>query len=130
MTGWEEHAMKEKQKMVDEPRNIYRKVLPNGLTVLTETMPHIRSVSIGIWVRTGSRHEEPEANGVSHFLEHMVFKGTKSRSAEQIARQVDSIGGKKDGFHPQQRIFFLSKVSYYTTSPFHVVVRPSVAVAL
>src|SRR5260370_4770495 len=96
MTGREEHAMKAEQKMVDEPRNIYRKVLPNGLTVLTETMPHIRSVSIGIWVRTGSRHEEPEANGVSHFLEHMVFKGTKSRSAEQIARQVDSIGGKQE----------------------------------
>src|SRR5260370_18880692 len=106
MTGWEEHEMKAEQKKVDEPRNIYRKVLPNGLTVLTETMPHIRSVSIGIWVRTGSRHEEPEANGVSHFLEHMVFKGTKSRSAEQIARQVDSIGGEKEGLSPQKSTFF------------------------
>jgi len=96
--------------MVDEPRNIYRKVLPNGLTVLTETMPHIRSVSIGIWVRTGSRHEEPEANGVSHFLEHMVFKGTKSRSAEQIARQVDSIGGNMDAFTAKECICFNVKV--------------------
>jgi predicted Zn-dependent peptidase len=110
MTGWEEHAMKAEQKMVDEPRNIYRKVLPNGLTVLTETMPHIRSVSIGIWVRTGSRHEEPEANGVSHFLEHMVFKGTKSRSAEQIARQVDSIGGNMDAFTAKECICFNVKV--------------------
>src|SRR5260370_9241334 len=117
MTGWEEHAMKEKQKMVDEPRNIYRKVLPNGLTVLTETMPHIRSVSIGIWVRTGSRHEEPEANGVSHFLEHMVFKGTKSRSAEQIARQVDSIGGTKDALTPQENTFFLFHNVYKHTPP-------------
>ncbi len=102
--------MKAEQKMVDEPRNIYRKVLPNGLTVLTETMPHIRSVSIGIWVRTGSRHEEPEANGVSHFLEHMVFKGTKSRSAEQIARQVDSIGGNMDAFTAKECICFNVKV--------------------
>lgn len=71
--------------MVEELRNIHREVLPNGLTVLTEEMSHIRSVSIGIWVKTGSRHEDAEANGISHFLEHMVFKGTTSRSAEDIA---------------------------------------------
>src|SRR5579863_2381568 len=65
--------------MVDEPRNIHREVLRNGITVLTETMPHIRSVSTGIWLRTGSRDEEAAANGISHFLEHMVFKGTKTR---------------------------------------------------
>src|SRR5438874_13198413 len=79
--------------MVDEPRNIHRELLANGLTLLTERMEHIRSVSIGIWVRTGSRHEDVAANGISHFLEHMVFKGTKTRSAEDIARQVDSIVG-------------------------------------
>src|SRR5260370_36538142 len=106
MTGREEHAMKAEQKMVDEPRNIYRKVLPNGLTVLTETMPHIRSVSIGIWVRTGSRHEEPEANGVSHFLEHMDFKGTKSRSPDEMARMEVSIGGNVECIAANRRSRF------------------------
>src|SRR5215472_1059968 len=96
--------------MVDEPRNIQREVLPNGLTVLTETMEHIRSVSIGIWLRTGSRDEESEANGISHFLEHMVFKGTKTRTAEDIARQVDSIGGNMDAFTAKECICFNIKV--------------------
>lgn len=96
--------------MVDDPRNIHREILPSGLTVLTESMPHIRSVSIGIWVRTGSRHEEAQANGISHFLEHMVFKGTKTRSAEDIARQVDSIGGNMDAFTAKECICFNMKV--------------------
>jgi predicted Zn-dependent peptidase len=96
--------------MVSEPRNIHREILPNGLTVLSESMTHIRSVSIGIWVRTGSRHEEAEANGISHFLEHMVFKGTKTRSAEEIARQVDSIGGNMDAFTAKECICFNVKV--------------------
>src|SRR5713101_2444549 len=102
--------MRAGSRMVDEPRNIHREILPNGLTVLSESMTHIRSVSIGIWVRTGSRHEEPEANGVSHFLEHMVFKGTQNRSAEEIARQVDSIGGNMDAFTAKECICFNVKV--------------------
>jgi len=60
-------------------------VLPKRLTVISEEMKHIRSVSIGIWIKTGSRDEEPQSNGISHFIEHMVFKGTKNRSAEAIA---------------------------------------------
>jgi predicted Zn-dependent peptidase len=96
--------------VVEELRNIHREVLPNGLTVLTEEMSHIRSVSIGIWVKTGSRHEDAEANGVSHFLEHMVFKGTISRTAEDIARQVDSIGGNMDAFTAKECICFNVKV--------------------
>src|ERR1051326_5325811 len=92
--------------MVEEIRNIEREVLPNGLTVITERMEHIRSVSIGIWLRTGSRHEETEANGISHFLEHMVFKGTKTRTAEDIARQMDSIGGNMDAFTAKECICF------------------------
>ena len=96
--------------MVDEPRNIHRELLANGLTLLTERMEHIRSVSIGIWVRTGSRHEDVAANGISHFLEHMVFKGTKTRSAEDIARQVDSIGGNMDAFTAKECICFNIKV--------------------
>src|ERR1700739_2451737 len=96
--------------MVEEIRNIEREVLPNGLTVLTERMEHIRSFSIGIWPRTGSRHEETEANGISHFLEHMVFKGTKSRTAEDIARQIDSIGGNLDAFTAKECVCFNVKV--------------------
>jgi len=96
--------------MVQETRNIQREVLPNGLTILTEEMPHIRSVSIGIWIKTGSRHEDPEYNGISHFLEHMVFKGTRTRSAEDIARQIDSIGGNMDAFTAKECICFNVKV--------------------
>src|SRR5512142_188245 len=96
--------------VVDELRNIRREVLPNGLIVLTEEMLHVRSVSIGIWVKTGSRHEAPEFNGISHFLEHMLFKGTRNRSAEEIARQVDSIGGNMDAFTAKECISFNVKV--------------------
>src|SRR4051794_26815012 len=96
--------------MVDEPRNIHKTVLPNGLTILTEEMNHIRSVSIGIWVKTGSRHETPFLNGISHFVEHMVFKGTTTRSALDIARQMDSIGGNMDAFTGKETICFNAKV--------------------
>src|SRR5579885_3396696 len=96
--------------MVEEIRNINREVLPNGLTVITEEMEHIRSVSIGIWVKSGSRDEDPQWNGISHFVEHMVFKGTQHRSAEDIARQVDSIGGNMDAFTAKECICFNVKV--------------------
>jgi predicted Zn-dependent peptidase len=95
---------------MDEARNIRREVLPNGLTIITEEMKHIRSVSIGIWMKTGSRDEDLAWNGISHFIEHMVFKGTKHRSAEQIARQVDSIGGNMDAFTAKECISFSIKV--------------------
>jgi predicted Zn-dependent peptidase len=96
--------------MVKEVRNIRRQVLPHGLTVITECMEHIRSASIGIWLETGSRDETPQVNGISHFIEHMVFKGTKHRSAEAIARQVDSIGGNMDAFTSKECICFNAKV--------------------
>jgi len=96
--------------MVKEVRNIRRQVLPHGLTVITEQMQHIRSASIGIWLQTGSRDEDPESNGISHFIEHMVFKGTKHRTAEEIARQVDSIGGNMDAFTAKECICFNVKV--------------------
>ena len=96
--------------MTQEVRNIRRQVLPNGLIVITEQMTHIRSASIGIWLQTGSRDEDPEWNGISHFIEHMVFKGTKHRSAEEIARQVDSIGGNMDAFTAKECICFNVKV--------------------
>ena len=96
--------------MVEDVRNIRREVLPNGVTVITEQMQNIRSVSIGIWVKTGSRDEDLQWNGISHFIEHMVFKGTKHRSAEAIARQIDSIGGNMDAFTAKECICFNVKV--------------------
>lgn len=96
--------------MAEEVRNIRRQKLPNGLTVITEQMQHIRSASIGIWLQTGSRDEDPEWNGISHFIEHMVFKGTQHRTAEEIARQVDSIGGNMDAFTAKECICFNVKV--------------------
>jgi predicted Zn-dependent peptidase len=91
-------------------RNARRTVLPNGLTIISEEMPHIRSVSAGVWIRTGSRHEAPEVNGISHFAEHMVFKGTTTRTAEMIARQVDSFGGNLDAFTAKECVCFNVKV--------------------
>ncbi|MBB6142342.1 putative Zn-dependent peptidase [Silvibacterium bohemicum] len=91
-------------------RNIRRTILPNGLTILTEKMDHIRSVAMGVWIRAGSRHEQPEVNGISHFVEHMVFKGTKSRSAQRIAREVDAIGGNLDAFTGKETVCFNMKV--------------------
>jgi predicted Zn-dependent peptidase len=96
--------------MSDTPRNIRREVLPNGLTVITEEMQHVRSISVGIWVKTGSRDEDAPSNGISHFIEHMLFKGTKHRTAEEIARQVDSLGGNMDAFTAKECICFSAKV--------------------
>src|SRR5215470_13336772 len=95
---------------INEPRDIHRLVLPNELIILSEEMPHIRSVSIGIWMKSGSRDEAAEVNGISHFAEHMVFKGTTTRSAQDIARQVDSIGGNMDAFTGKETICFNIKV--------------------
>jgi predicted Zn-dependent peptidase len=91
-------------------RNIRKTVLPNGLLVLTESMPHVRSVSMGAWIGTGSRDESAEVNGISHFIEHMVFKGTTSRSSQQIAREVDTIGGNLDAFTGKEMVCFNIKV--------------------
>src|SRR5690348_10283797 len=96
--------------MVQELSNISRESLPNGMTNITDEMQHIRSVSIGIWIKSGSRDEDPQWNGISHFVEHMVFKGTKSRTAEDIARVVDSIGGNMDAFTAKECICFNIKV--------------------
>jgi predicted Zn-dependent peptidase len=87
-------------------RNLRRTVLPNGLIVLTERMDHLRSVAMGVWIKSGSRGEAAEINGISHFVEHMVFKGTRSRSAQLIAREMDSIGGNLDAFTGKETICF------------------------
>ncbi len=89
---------------------IVKEILPNGITLLTEAMPHVRSVAVGVWLKRGSRHETPIQSGISHFIEHMVFKGTKNRSAEVIAAQVDSIGGHMDAFTAKEYASFHLKV--------------------
>jgi predicted Zn-dependent peptidase len=92
--------------MMNTERNLRRTVLPNGLIVLTERMDHLRSVAMGVWIRSGSRCEAAEINGISHFVEHMVFKGTRSRTAQRIAREMDSIGGNLDAFTSKETICF------------------------
>src|SRR6476659_7156082 len=91
-------------------REIEMTTLANGVRVITEAMPHVRSVSVGIWIGTDSRRENAEENGISHFIEHMLFKGTTRRSAEQIARSVDSIGGNLDAFTAKELVCFNTKV--------------------
>jgi predicted Zn-dependent peptidase len=92
------------------PRDIESTTLGNGVRVITEVMPHVRSVSVGIWIGTGSRRETPEQNGITHFIEHMLFKGTTTRSAEDIARSVDSIGGNLDAFTAKELVCYNTKV--------------------
>ena len=96
--------------MASEVRNIQKEVLPNGLVAISETMSHVRSVSVGVWVRNGSRREVPEEDGLAHFMEHMVFKGTERRSAEAIAREMDSVGGMLDAFTSKEQICFNAKI--------------------
>src|SRR5229473_8302333 len=91
-------------------RDIERTALPNGLRVVTERMQHVRSISVGIWIGTGSRDESAEQSGISHFIEHMGFKGSKNRSAEQIARSVDSIGGGLDAFTSKELVSYNVKI--------------------
>jgi predicted Zn-dependent peptidase len=89
---------------------IVKEFLDNGLTLITESIPGARSVAVGVWLKRGSRHERPELSGISHFIEHMVFKGTKSRSAQRIAEEVDSIGGHMDAFTAKEYASFHLKV--------------------
>lgn len=89
---------------------IEKTVLPSGLTVMTERMPEIRSVSIGFWVNAGSRDEALEVQGSSHFLEHLLFKGTSSRSTKQIAEAFDSVGGEANAFSDKEFTCYYGRV--------------------
>ena len=89
---------------------IVREVLPNGVRLITEHMDHVRSVSVGVWLTRGSRHEPRDHGGIAHFVEHMLFKGTTSRSAEDIAQQVDSLGGHLDAFTSKEYAGYYIKV--------------------
>jgi predicted Zn-dependent peptidase len=89
---------------------IVRDVLDNGLRVITERMTQVRSISIGVWLTRGSRDETAERSGIAHFVEHMLFKGTASRTAEDIAQQIDSIGGQLDAFTAKEYASYYIKV--------------------
>ncbi|MGE5488736.1 MAG: M16 family metallopeptidase [bacterium] len=90
--------------------DVQRTVLPNGIRVVTEAMPHVRSVAVGVWIGTGSRSEPANESGICHFVEHMLFKGTTRRSAQAIARDVDAIGGNLDAFTAKELVSFDIKV--------------------
>lgn len=90
--------------------SVRKTTLPNGLRIVTEEMPHVRSVAVGVWIDRGSRHEIEADHGLTHFAEHMVFKGTETRSAEEIACSIDAIGGHLDAFTTKENIAFTAKV--------------------
>lgn len=102
--------MRECSQMAQIAKGVHQEILSNGLVILTEPMEHVRSISAGIWLRSGSRREPAEVNGLSHFIEHMVFKGTHRRTAEDIAREVDSIGGMLDAFTSKEMVCFNTRV--------------------
>lgn len=84
--------------------------LSNGLRVVAEKIPHFRSVSVGLWIGAGSMYETAEENGLSHFIEHMLFKGTQRRSAKQIAQEMDAIGGQMNAFTAKECTCYYAKV--------------------
>lgn len=90
---------------------MYRKsLLPNGIRVVSETIPYVKSVSLGIWIGSGSRSEQDENHGISHFIEHLMFKGTVKRSARDIAETVDAIGGQLNAFTAKEHTCYYMKV--------------------
>lgn len=89
---------------------VQKDILENGIRVVTETVPHVQSVSVGIWVNAGARNEENANRGISHFIEHMLFKGTVTRTAKQIADCFDSIGGQLNAFTEKEYTCYFAKV--------------------
>src|SRR6188474_3681043 len=108
MTNDQISASRTAKVVIDEVKSTR---LPNGVVVLTEHMPGLRSVTAGIWVRRGSRHESPELNGICHFIEHAVFKGTQRRTARDIAVETDRLGGNLDAFTTHEMTGFAIKVA-------------------
>src|SRR5258708_4909823 len=96
--------------MVEQAGPIKQTTLDNGLTIISERMEHVRSASVGIWVRSGSRHEAAPLNGISHFIEHTLFKGTRNRTSREIAVESDAIGGHVDAFTSREVASYYVKV--------------------
>lgn len=92
-------------------KTVYQKtVLPNGVRIITEEIDYVRSVSIGLWVGAGSRDEREDYEGISHFIEHMLFKGTKNRTARELAESLESVGGQLNAFTTKEYTCFYAKV--------------------
>jgi predicted Zn-dependent peptidase len=103
-------VLKERDSAGSVVSTVRRSVLPNGLRIVTEAMPGVRSASIGVWVGTGSRDESPRLSGASHFLEHLLFKGTASRSALEISSSMDAVGGEFNAFTAREYTCFHARV--------------------
>ncbi|MCE5287329.1 MAG: insulinase family protein [Pelosinus sp.] len=88
----------------------FKSVLPNGMRIVSETIPYVKSVTLGVWVGTGSRSEQKYNHGISHFIEHLMFKGTVSRSAKDIAEAVDAVGGQLNAFTAKEHTCYYAKV--------------------
>jgi predicted Zn-dependent peptidase len=97
------------QGAMNEPGRFHRVVLPSGLTIIGEEVDSVRSLAIGVWLRVGARHESPAEGGMSHFLEHMVFKGSRRRDAYQIALSLESVGGHLDAFTGRESTCFYAR---------------------
>ena len=94
-----------------KPRTPYHvKALPNGVSVALRPMDHAESLAAGFWVRAGGRYEQPRLSGVSHFLEHLLFKGTRTRSCEQLKQSIEGIGGSLNGFTAEEFTCYMAKV--------------------
>nr|HPL98464.1 pitrilysin family protein [Bacillota bacterium] len=87
-----------------------KETLKNGIRIVAEEIPYVNSVSIGLWFKVGSRYESIENNGISHFIEHMLFKGTKNRSAKEIANSIDKLGGQLNAFTSKESTCLYAKV--------------------
>jgi len=102
--------LKNRHEPLSESEMVEKTTLDNGVQVITEEIPGVHSVSIGVWVQAGSRDEHPGENGISHFIEHMLFKGTKRRSPQQIAKEIDAVGGVLNAFTSKEFSSFYAKV--------------------
>ena len=97
------------EQLLGEGSSVYRSVLPSGIRVISETMPGLESETVGIWVDSGSRDEAPTAAGSTHFLEHMLFKGTPQRSARRIAEEFDRTGGESNAVTAKEYTCYFSR---------------------
>ena len=107
------HKSNQGQQHPTDPaaKALYQKtILENGIRVVSETIPYVRSVSVGIWANVGSRDETGTENGITHFLEHMVFKGTKNRTVRDIAQSIESLGGYLNAFTTKEQTCFYARV--------------------
>ncbi|MBC8430438.1 MAG: insulinase family protein, partial [Desulfobacterales bacterium] len=89
---------------------VNKTILKNGIRIVTKKMPHVRSISMGVWLNVGARDESETESGLSHFIEHMIFKGTEKRTSFQIAKEFDAIGGQTNAFTGLENTCYHAKV--------------------